>query len=89
MEYTILQSCLLIMQDTMIRANQIKSMKMEEKMYTGQNRISNETQIKCTFKLPNYLQGKKTAGVVQLLRAGSSQYDSQQRHTRPSTPHPD
>ena len=42
---TILQSCLLIMQDT-IQANQIKSMKMDEK-----NRISFEIQIKCTFKL--------------------------------------
>jgi len=47
-----LQSCLLIMKDTMIHANQIKSMKMDEKMCTGQNRISLKIQIKCTFKLP-------------------------------------
>jgi len=33
-EYTVLQSCLLIMQEAMIQANLVKSMKMEEKVYT-------------------------------------------------------
>jgi hypothetical protein len=45
-------------------------MKMDEKMYTGQNRILHEIPIKYTFKLPT--RKENTPGVVQLLRVGTS-----------------